>query len=126
MSHNEADKIKINVVNGEKGTDKNVLKDCYFYPTSPGSEVYDFYLERGPNTPLARGISSGGAFTFSLGNFSWVIPNPNDHHKHPLVITGSGSKATASGSWLNNDTSKVSIRLRPSDGDDVKIGRAHV
>ena len=120
MSHKEEDKIKIKVVNGDGGTDKNVLKDCYFYPTSPGSTVYDFYLERGPNTPLARGISSGSAFTFSLGNFSWVIPNPNDHRKNPLVITGSGRHAIASGSWLNNDTSKVSIRVKqPSDGDDV-------
>lgn len=117
MSHKEEDKIKIKVVKGDGDTDKNVLKDCYFYPTSPGSTVYDFYLEKGPNAPLATGISSGGAFTFSLGNFSWVIPHPNDQ---ALKITGKGSDAKASGSWLNNDTSKLLIRVKkPFAGDDV-------
>lgn len=119
MSHVEKDKIKINLVNGNEHTDKNVLKDCYFYPNPTQDEVYDFYLEKG-STPLATGISSGGAFTFSLGNFSWVIPNPLDHRKNPLKITGKGSDAKASGSWLNNDTSKVSIRVKkPFAGDDV-------
>lgn len=115
MPHIETEKIKIRSQTGDKVND--VLKDCYFYPTAT-TGVYDFFLER-LSTPLARAISSGGAFTFPLGTFSWVIPNPSDT-AHPLEITGSGATASATGSYLNNDTRRVHKRLgEPGEGDDV-------
>jgi hypothetical protein len=114
MSHNKGEKVKIKSVTGDK--DNEVLKDCYFHLNSDGT--YDFCLEN-LSTPLATGISSGSAFTFPLGTFSWVIPNPTDP-AHPLKFTVSGTNTTATGSYLNNDRKKVSIRgKKPSDGDDV-------
>ena len=112
MSHIENEKIKVKSVTGDK--DNGVLKDCYFYPNSDGT--YDFFLEK-LSRPLATGISSGSAFTFPLGPFSWVIPNPSDP-QYPLKFTGSGTKTIATGSYLNNATQKERLK-RPSDGDDV-------
>lgn len=109
MSLTEDHKIKIDTVTGDK--DKDDLKGCFFYPTSTPGE-YDFY-GKGGSAPLATGIRSGGAFTFGLGKFSWVIPDPSDT-SHRLVITGSGATASASGSWLNNDNAKLSIGNDPT------------
>lgn len=116
MSHKESYKVKIQCQSGDKVN--NVLKDCYFYPHPSNDGTYEFFLENF-DTPLATGLKNGSAFTFPLGTFSWVIPNPSDP-ENTLKFKGKDTKATATGSYLNNDTRRVSIRVqRPSPGDDV-------
>ena len=102
MPQVDTDKIKMKTLTG--GKDKVDLTDCYFYPTGTSTpQQYNFYQKApGDDGLLAGPFASGGSFSFQLDNFTWTIPDPAQP-TNPLVITGSGSTATATGSWHNSD-----------------------
>lgn len=81
-----SNKIKITTVTG--GKDKDMLKGCYFLPSTTVSDAYDFY---DTNNNLLESNITGTSFDFPLGVYEWEIEN--------LVI----STTAASGDWSNNN-----------------------
>jgi len=124
MAH-ETDKIKIKTANTQgNGNDGNLLKNCYFLPTNQTGK-YIFFDSTG--TPIVTSIMpvpatlpTGSVFTFQLpqlANVTWWIPNPAPGSE-AFSISGSGSQATTSGSWFNNDNSALRAASDPSLGSD--------
>ncbi|MEN3329306.1 MAG: hypothetical protein V7638_4113 [Acidobacteriota bacterium] len=121
----ETDKIKIKTANNQgNGNDGNLLKHCYFLPTNRPSQ-YIFFDSTGTPIvtslmPLPATLSNGLFFTFQLPqlpNVTWSIPNPAPGSE-PFSISGSGSQASTSGSWLNNDNVALRAASDPSLGSD--------
>lgn len=121
----DTDKIKIktaNTVGG--GNDGNDLKNCYFLPTN---QTGKYIMFDSTGTPLVTSIMpipvplpTGSSFTFQLpqlANVTWWIPNPLAGSE-AFSITGTGSQASTSGSWLNNDTGTLTVASDPSVGSD--------
>ncbi|HSE19265.1 MAG TPA: hypothetical protein VLB46_19540 [Pyrinomonadaceae bacterium] len=109
----DTDKIKIKTANTQGGgNDGNDLKNCYFLPTNQTGK-YVFFDSTGTPIvtslmPIPVPLPANTQFTFQLpGNsFTWWIPNPAAGSE-AFSITGTGSTATTSGSWANNDGSQL-------------------
>ena len=101
----KANKIRFESVNTvAPGSDGNDLKNYYLLPTNQ-TNMYVFVDDTGlPLVTTPMPVVGGSPFSFSLGGWTWNIPNPDDT-AHPFVVNGTGAQATASGSWSNNDTS---------------------
>lgn len=118
----ESDKIKIRTATtNPPGSDGNDLKNCYFLPTN---RTNNYILFDSTGTPLVTSIMpipaslpTGTSFTFQLAGFTWWIPNPLAGSE-AFSITGTGSQASTSGSWYNNDTGTLRAAIDPSLGGD--------
>lgn len=105
MSFVDLDKIKMKTLHG--GKDKDDLKHCFFYPAT--SPYYNFYNKvNGEDVLLASNVQNGFQFTFTLGGWTWTVPDP-DNPSDPFRISGTGPSAIASGSWRNTDNSTPTI-----------------
>ena len=121
----DTDKIKIKTANTQGGgNDGNVLKNCYFLPTNQSGK-YIFFDSTGTPIvtnpmPIPVPLATGTSFTFQLpgSNVNWWIPNPATGSE-AFSITGTGSSASTSGSWANDDNgSALRAASDPSLGSD--------
>ena len=97
-----AKKIKITASGGKDAAD---FTDCYFLPTNVSGKYILFGKDDLPIVTTPMPVTTNTSFTFvSADTFTWTIPDPNNP-SGPFAISGSGTTATASGSWRNNDPS---------------------
>ena len=95
-----AKKIKITATGGNDAAD---FTDCYFLPTNVSGKYILFGKDDLPIVTTPMPVTTNTTFTFvGADTFTWTVPDPNNP-SDPFAISGSGSTATASGSWRNTD-----------------------